>query len=328
MSGPRGEAGYGLETGVGTGIEHAEGVKERPARGRFPARANRGPICHLAPSLAGGIGGPKHTTVLLALLLRRCNCHISTAATSQDQANRIDLVTVPSSAQVDLSGRGRPGWSLRGTESCHLKIRDEQDSSDFRQVVRCRLARHPSACGDQPGHSRVEVTQPMLQPCRRALALLFALTPVLVVASSFAGVTPAVAASIRPAASSQWTSCNDDAVKSAPTIVWERIQGATIGSKGIPSSFWSNTAYRGDIAKIVCYESTYDWHAVGAGQYGWYQMSQSLIGNEGVTWDDYWDGSKTQAAGWYQCAAGERYIVGRYGTPAAAWQHERDYGWY
>lgn len=49
MSGPRGEAGYGLETGVGTGIEHAEGVKERPARGRFPARANRGPICHLAP---------------------------------------------------------------------------------------------------------------------------------------------------------------------------------------------------------------------------------------------------------------------------------------
>ena len=73
----------------------------------------------------------------------------------------------------------------------------------------------------------------------------------------------------------------------------------------------------------------YDLHTTSpGGQYGWYQMSKSLISSEHVTWDDYWDGSKTEGAGWYQCLAGERYIAHQYGTPAAAWQHEKQYGWY
>ena len=142
------------------------------------------------------------------------------------------------------------------------------------------------------------------------------------------GVEPAAAASTVPNANSHWTSCNDNAVSSAPKIVWTRIKQATTSHKDIPQTFWTNSGYRGDIVKIVCYESSYYWHASNAGQYGWYQMSQSLISSEGVSWSQYWKGSSTHAAGWYQCVAGERYIKNRYGTPGAAWQHEKNYGWY
>lgn len=134
--------------------------------------------------------------------------------------------------------------------------------------------------------------------------------------------------SARPDANSNWTACNDSAVKSAPGVLWERIKEATESHRDLPATFWSNIGYRGDIAKIVCYESSFDWHASNDGQYGWYQMSKSLISSEGVSWDEYWYGSKTAPAGWYQCVAGELYIKNRYGTPAAAWQHEKEYGWY
>jgi hypothetical protein len=168
-----------------------------------------------------------------------------------------------------------------------------------------------------------------LSRCRVALGALFALAPAIVVSAALgAAATPAHAA-VRPSVNSHWTSCNEQAVKSAPKVVWEQIEAATTDNKDIPSTFWSNRTYRQDITKIVCYESSYDLHATSpGGQYGWYQMSKSLISSEHVTWDDYWDGSKTEGAGWYQCLAGERYIAHQYGTPAAAWQHEKQYGWY
>ncbi len=86
--------------------------------------------------------------------------------------------------------------------------------------------------------------------------------------------------------------------------------------------------YRDDIAKIVCYESTFNYHAENVGQYGWFQMNQPLIESEGVTWDQYWGGSSSEHPGWYQCTAGERYIHDRYRNPAVAWLHEQVYGWY
>lgn len=142
-------------------------------------------------------------------------------------------------------------------------------------------------------------------------------------ARAAAAVAPAA-----PHANSHWTYCNDTAVTSAPKPVWWRIEGATKDHADIPATFWTNVHYRGDLAKIICYESTYDWHAVGPGQYGWYQMTPGLVATEGVSFAEYWDGTSTHEAGWYQCTAGERYILSRYGTPAAAWAHERDYGWY
>ncbi len=126
-----------------------------------------------------------------------------------------------------------------------------------------------------------------------------------------------------------WTTCNNRAAYSSPRIVALRIKEVTYSQRDIPDYFWSNATYRTDIEKIVCYESTYHYHAAApAGQYGWYQMNRSLIQSEGVSWGEYWSGAYRKPAGWYQCLAGERYILRRYGNPANAWAHERDYGWY
>jgi hypothetical protein len=130
------------------------------------------------------------------------------------------------------------------------------------------------------------------------------------------------------AANSHWEWCQDNGVSASPAVVWSRIESATENHKDLPSSFWTNTTYRDDIAKIICYESTYGYHAENGPQYGWFQMSQSLIVSEGVTWSQYWNGTLSEHPGWYQCTAGERYIHARYSTPAAAWLHEEDYGWY
>lgn len=132
----------------------------------------------------------------------------------------------------------------------------------------------------------------------------------------------------KPRGNSHWDWCNGNAVHYAPAVFWTRINEATGAHHDLPAKFWTNTTYRDDIAKIVCYESTFNYHAEAPGQYGWFQMSGSLIASEGVTFDEYWGGSKTEHPGWYQCTAGERYILSRYKTPVAAWAHEADYGWY
>jgi hypothetical protein len=138
-----------------------------------------------------------------------------------------------------------------------------------------------------------------------------------------------VSATISPVAgavTSHWVSCNDNAIRETPRVVWWRMQGVSDDHTGVPSNFW--TGYRDDLAKVVCYESTFQYHAHNAGQYGWFQMNQALINSEGVTWSQYWYGDRRHPAGWYQCLAAERYILHRYGNPAAAWAHERYYGWY
>jgi len=140
------------------------------------------------------------------------------------------------------------------------------------------------------------------------------------------------AASAAPSGSSHWSWCNQQSAKAAPRLFWVRLKEATEQHHDVPSSFWSDVAYRDDIAKIACYESTFEYHAENVGQYGLFQMSSPLIATEGVTFAAYWNGSvvrsKHVGATWYQCTAGERYIHSRYGNPAAAWDHEETYGWY
>ncbi|MGH9298005.1 MAG: hypothetical protein ACRDZP_08530 [Acidimicrobiales bacterium] len=138
----------------------------------------------------------------------------------------------------------------------------------------------------------------------------------------------AIHASPAEAANSHWVSCNDAAVRSTPGIVWIRIRQAADTHSDIPDYFYSSQTQRDDISKIICYESSFGWHAQNAGQYGWFQMSRSLIASEGVSFAQYWGGTRSYGAGFYQCTAGERYILRRYGTPANAWSHEYHYGWY
>jgi hypothetical protein len=168
----------------------------------------------------------------------------------------------------------------------------------------------------------------MFNRARLAIGLVLA-GSALFTTAALAGVAsvPVAGAAVRP--NSGWMSCNDTAPSHAPGAVALRIKQVTTTHRTIPRSFWSNAGYRGDIEKIVCYESTYHYHAAAAGgQYGWFQMSRSLISSEGISWSQYWSGNRTRHAGWYQALAGERYILNRYGNPANAWAHERDYGWY
>ncbi len=137
-----------------------------------------------------------------------------------------------------------------------------------------------------------------------------------------------VTAAPRPQAESHWNWCNTEAVTSAPAVVWTRLKSATAAHGDLPPTYWSDVTYRDDIAKLICYESTFRYLAEDGSQYGWFQMSGSLVRSEGVRFTEYLGGSVTQAAGWYQCTAGERYIAARYGNPAAAWSHEESYGWY
>jgi len=166
-----------------------------------------------------------------------------------------------------------------------------------------------------------------------AVAVAGALAPLAcgsALAPGTADASPAAAsaAHLPPRANSHWKLCNSTAVASAPKVLWRRIAAATQAHTAIPPSFWTRQAYRQDIVKIVCYESSFNYRAENDGWYGWYQMSKSLIESEGVTFEEYWDGNSSAPAGWYQCTAGELYISGTYGTPAAAWQHEEKYGWY
>jgi len=140
-----------------------------------------------------------------------------------------------------------------------------------------------------------------------------------------AGAT--VAAPARPA-NSHWSACQSSAVGQAPRSFWNRIRSATKHHHDIPGSFWTNGTYRDDIARIVCYESSFEYHAENGAQYGWFQMNKPLIESERVTFPQYWDGSHSDPPGWYEATAGERYIHSRYGNPANAWAHENAYGWY
>ena len=141
-------------------------------------------------------------------------------------------------------------------------------------------------------------------------------------------VHPATTAVITRPATTQWSSCQASAVTQAPGYFWSRIRQATEAHHDIPVSFWTNRTYRYDIARIVCYESSFDYHAENAAQYGWFQMNKPLIESEGVSFAQYWDGTRSEPPGWFEMTAGERYIHSCYGNPAVAWQHENVYGWY
>ena len=152
------------------------------------------------------------------------------------------------------------------------------------------------------------------------------------VITSLIVVFPAKVVQAAPQASSHWNWCNDESVKAAPHLLWIRLEQATEQHHDVPAKFWTDVTYRDDIAKIACYESTFEYHAQNVGQFGLFQMDAPLIASEGVKFSQYWNGAKVhkvhEGATWFQCLAAERYIHARYGTPVAAWGHEENYGWY
>lgn len=150
-------------------------------------------------------------------------------------------------------------------------------------------------------------------------------------ALTFSSFAPQASAEVvrSPLMSSALSSCQTYAPSQAPHVFWVHFKQAVYAHRDIPKTFWRSRTYRRDVARIVCYESTFNLHAENpSGYYGWFQMSRPLVSSEGVSFPHYWSGSHWDPSGWYQVTAGARYIRSRYRNPATAWRHEVDYGWY
>ncbi|HTZ42256.1 MAG TPA: hypothetical protein VMB79_00205 [Jatrophihabitans sp.] len=124
-----------------------------------------------------------------------------------------------------------------------------------------------------------------------------------------------------PGSASAATRCSDT---TPPSWFYNRLTNAANDDSSIPNSW--GTSY--DMARIACFESSYQVHAENGSYYGLGQMSKSLIASENVSWDHYWNGSADHHIGYYQLLAALRYCKERYGSPANAWSHEVNYGWW
>jgi len=104
------------------------------------------------------------------------------------------------------------------------------------------------------------------------------------------------------------------------------VVAAEKSTTAIPDS-WGKSH---DIARIVCYESSYNPKAENPNglYFGLGQMGKSQIADAGVSWSNYWNGTSVHAARYYQIVALLKYCKTRYGTPANAWAHEVADGWW
>jgi hypothetical protein len=135
-------------------------------------------------------------------------------------------------------------------------------------------------------------------------------------------VGPATAnAATSPALKAAATRCSDT---TPPSWFYTRLTNAAKADDSIPNSW--GTSY--DMARIVCFESSYEVHATNGSYYGLGQMSKTNIAAYNVTWDHYWNGSSSHVIAFYQLLAALRYCKDRYGSPAAGWAHEVNYNWW
>ncbi len=143
-----------------------------------------------------------------------------------------------------------------------------------------------------------------------------AVTAVLIAATTLS-VTLIGGAGIANAA----TRCSDT---TPPSWFYDIATNAAQSDSNIPDSW--GTSY--DLARIVCFESSYQTGAVNGSYYGLGQMSKTNVLAANVTWDHYLNGSSTHHIAFYQLLAAMRYCKSRYGSPAAGWSHEVNYGWW
>ena len=93
---------------------------------------------------------------------------------------------------------------------------------------------------------------------------------------------------------------------------------------GVPST-WGDSY---NMAKITCWESSYNPDAQNGSHYGLTQMLRSNVEAANVSWNCYWNGGCPKDRRYHQLLAALRYANTRYGSPAAGWQHIRDHGWW
>ena len=114
-------------------------------------------------------------------------------------------------------------------------------------------------------------------------------------------------------------------------------QNTVISNSNVPNWFWSDTTERDDLAKIADYESCFHVGIYnGSCCYGLFQLDaaniKSTLYDQSGYWSKYFNGGDRNGVWWsaakWEILAGDRYVYWRYGSPAKAWQHELNYGWY
>lgn len=144
-------------------------------------------------------------------------------------------------------------------------------------------------------------------PIRTSLRLL----AVAAVSTAAAGLLPATANAATPDA----MRCSST---TPPSWFYSDLVAAEKADRSIPDS-WGKSY---DMARIACWESSYEPHASNGDHWGLGQLTKSNISTYNVSWDHYWNGSSTHAARYYQIVAMLRYCKARYGTPEKGWAHE------
>jgi hypothetical protein len=144
-----------------------------------------------------------------------------------------------------------------------------------------------------------------------------AISALAIAATTLSTVSTAADAAVTPAA----TRCSST---TPPSWFYDIATNAAQDDSSIPDS-WGTSL---DLARIVCFESSYETHATNGSYYGLGQMSKTNIAAYNVSWDHYWNGSSAHHIAYYQLLAAMRYCKDRYGSPAAGWAHEVNYNWW
>jgi hypothetical protein len=149
-----------------------------------------------------------------------------------------------------------------------------------------------------------------------------ALTKIAVTVTAFLlAITTLSVASATTSVANAATRCSDT---TPPSWFYDIATNAAQSDSNIPDS-WGTSI---NLARIVCFESSYQTGAVNGSYYGLGQMSKTNVLAANVTWDHYLNGSSAHHIAFYQLLAAMRYCKSRYGDPATGWAHEVNYGWW
>lgn len=152
-----------------------------------------------------------------------------------------------------------------------------------------------------------------------------ALRPATAAVAVIVGTLGLVVLPASPAAARTIQDCDNG--PGAPTWFYPHLQDAANNpNDDVPSSWGDDLA----MAKIVCYESDFDQSAYNASgpYYGLGQMGRPAIDAANVSFNCYWNGGCNKNRRYHQLLGALRYAKQRYGSPQAAWEHEKQYGWW
>lgn len=152
----------------------------------------------------------------------------------------------------------------------------------------------------------------------RQVVTLLACTLLLVGGATVQAAAPATAAV-------DTSRCDDT---TPPSWFYPRLQAAADRPNDRVPSGWGDSYA---MAKIVCWESSYDVNAYNPAlpTYGLGQMTRHNVTNNNVSFGCYWDHwCENRPRQYWQLLAALRYADQRYGSPAEGWRHIKSHGWW